>query len=237
MRQWQRAMEAIESLLSGCSRNPLPPATAPPPVTAATAVADSAAALFGLAAPSPSKVAASASTGTPSLVLPFSDAAFLETGASQGAGGGSSYGSRLGGMSQYSPAGGDGSLDEGLFAAGGGAAYPSPPLWRGGATGSAGTRALSSKPPFADELDWTLPLRQGATPNGIIIGSSVADRRPAGAAAPPPSPLVRAGMDLGLLLLEGCVAAGMASVAKHVVRMLMNQVWGGERQGDGRLPG
>jgi hypothetical protein len=25
--------------------------------------------------------------------------------------------------------------------------------------------------------------------------------------------------------MEGCVAAGMVSVAKHVARMLLNQVW------------
>ena len=32
-------------------------------------------------------------------------------------------------------------------------------------------------------------------------------------------------MDLGLQLMEGCVAAGMNSVAKYVSRMLLSQVW------------
>ena len=212
MRQWQRAMEVIEALLAGRTR-PRPPTAAgpatPPPVTAASAVADSAAALFGLAAPSPSKVE-SATTSTPSLALPFSDAAFRETGSSR---------------SQYSPA--DGSLDEGLFAAAGGGGIVPAPLWRPAGTEGGARGAATSKPPFADELDWTLPLRQGTTPPSGSVGPPPRRVGVTAGAAPAPSPLVRAGMDLGLQLLEGCVAAGMGSVAKHVVRMLMSQVGGG----------
>ena len=88
------------------------------------------------------------------MALPFSDAAFKEAGA-----GSRNYN---GGAMALHPAGSDGpshtALDEGLFMSA--AAGPGGGALGGASWAGAAAAAPTFRSPFADELDWTLPIRQ-----------------------------------------------------------------------------